>query len=131
MNKPIYKDTQALREIDHKKDSPLVVEVETSDVRDKHEDILDSIYTVDPVTRLPTGDIVAFLSDKTSPEVRNFIQTQLMQKVSSEHSLTDVDDETRIALARKHNESRSAYLSRLNDYLDGIKSQLPVAPKSE
>ena len=47
-------------------------------MRGDENDLLDVIYCLDSDTKLPKGDILMYISAKTSPEVRQFILDNLM-----------------------------------------------------
>lgn len=51
---------------------------------DPKQDIFDRIFSVDPRTKLPSGDIALFMTQNTSPEVRDFIQQNLMRPVNAD-----------------------------------------------
>lgn len=97
------------------------------DVRDKYEDILDIIYTVDPVTKFPSGAYQMLLSEKTSDDVRRFISDYLMN--NNQSSGLDVPDNVLEQyrqlptefLAQIHPsayETSEQYEARINDYVN-------------
>lgn len=49
-----------------------------SDTKSSADALLDSIFAVDPLTKLPSGDISVFLSKNTSDSVKKFIQDNLL-----------------------------------------------------
>lgn len=53
------------------------------DVRSQHEDLLDLIYSIDPITGFPSGAYQMFLSEKTSDDIRKFISDYLMNNNQS------------------------------------------------
>lgn len=85
--------------------------------------ILSAIYSLDPVTKLPTGDIAMFVSDKTSPEVRMYIANMLMSDTSGNAlpKLPDgLDETTAFSLERKsvngNLETLSAWRDRVSRF---------------
>lgn len=98
-----------------------------SDVVRGDAGLFASIFTVDPVTNLPSGDLGMYMSDKTSPEVRLFIEQQLMRDAGDDGSSVqsaDLSDDDIVAYSRKHGESVDAYRHRVYDMLvSDIKSQ--------
>lgn len=99
-------------------DSPSV------DVKDTHSQLLDYIFGTNPVTGQATGDIAAFMSDKTNPEVRAFIETQLMREsVSSDgiknlptdvlNKFRSVSDDDVALFSRNHDEGLDEYVNRV------------------
>lgn len=95
-----------------------IKKVKRSDVVNQNEVLLDSIFAVDPRTGFPTSDITAFLSDKVSPEVKMFIQSQLLKPNRSVGSSSDLDEDTIAMLSRGHNESLEIYKDRLMDFIN-------------
>lgn len=95
-----------------------IKKVKRSDTIDQTEVLLDSIFCVDPKTGFPTSDITAFLSDKVSPEVKMFIQSQLLRPNRSVGSSSDLDEDTLAMLSRGHNESLDSYKDRLMDFIN-------------
>lgn len=83
--------------------------------------ILQAIYSLDPVTRLPTGDVMCFLSSKTSPEVKQFIMDNLMVDVTSQQlpPIPDgLDDDTAFALQRQPDENVDSYRDRVSSFME-------------
>lgn len=82
--------------------------------------VLNAIYALDPVTRLPTGDIMCYLASTTPVEVKQYILDNIMIDTSS-HKLPTLpdglDEDTAFALERKNGESLDVYRSRINDYM--------------
>lgn len=81
--------------------------------------LLEAIYALDPITKLPTGDIACYLSPNTSPEVKQFVLENIMMDTSSAAmpSIPDgIDDDTAFALTRQQGENIDSYLERLNTY---------------
>ena len=80
------------------------------------ERLFMTIYSVNPRTHLPDGDIAMFMSDNTAPEIRDFISKNLMQDYGS---LVDgakydgVDDDTLAMYTRNQGESLQDYRDRM------------------
>lgn len=101
---------------------------EMPDVLHSDSQLLDYIYSVDPVTSLPSGDLAIYLGDKANPEIRNFIEMNLLQENidgRSSMSLPDdvinkmkgvITDDDVAFFTRNHNESREEYADRLKLY---------------
>ena len=94
-----------------KKEEQVVVEVDP-----KYSDLMAVIYGVDPVTKLPAGDLAQYLSKETNVQIRDFIQNQLMQALEPEHTEKLSDDEL-VQFSRKSGESVVDYTSRMADYI--------------
>lgn len=91
--------------------------------------LLDVIYGVDENTKLPKGDIALYLSDRTTPEVRTFIQQNLMSDLPVEKGLPDGEDVT--PFIREKGESAAEYGSRLAQYLNTQREKDLLAKKVE
>lgn len=88
----------------------------------KTNEVLQQIFAIDPATGLPRNDEAVFLSDKTNPLIKQYIQTQLRQQdkpVSNPYDGIPAEDLE--ALTRNHDETRAEYAVRVQKYLDGIK----------
>ena len=81
--------------------------------------ILQEIYASDPVTRLPSSDIMCFLSSDTPNEVRLFIQQNLMSPVTAEKVglASDMDSDTIAELTRGVDEDSHSYASRVSAFM--------------
>lgn len=110
---------------------------------EKKNHVFDLIFSVDPATGLPRNDEQVFLSDKTSPAVKEYIAANLrsdnVPKVSALEGIPDADV---ALLCRNSGETRVEYATRIKEYLDGISadvsynlrrvvSKSPSEPKSE
>lgn len=80
--------------------------------------LLEVIYAPDEKTGLPSSDIAVFMSPKTSPEVRQYIQQNLMQTVTPVKSqfASEVDFDTAVSLQRGMSETLSDYASRVSAF---------------
>lgn len=108
---------------------PVFEEVHTSDIVKKEDDILDFIFTIDPLTGFPNGDISQYMSEKTSAEVRDFISQNLMREHNDDGSVLDLPsnvreqfrelpDELLSDLSRDRFESVEDYEQRINKFLE-------------
>ena len=99
-----------------------------SDTINSDSQLLDYIYSVDPVTSLPCGDLAIYLGDKANPEIRNFIEMNLLQPRSDGKSVMDIPqdvlnkmksvigDDDIATFSRNHDESREEYADRMKLY---------------
>ena len=89
----------------------------------KSNEVLKQIFALDPATGLPCNDEAVFLSEKTNPLIKQYIQTQLRQQDKpSSNSFDGITADDLEALTRNCDETRSEYAARVQKYLDGIKS---------
>lgn len=103
------------------------------EVPEKKEDassqLLDVVYGVDPVTRLPFNDVAVFLSPKVDPAIKEFIQLNLMSPHPSSHGVDDVHSDILFDLIRGDNESQSDYANRIQQII--ISDNGLIAKESE
>lgn len=102
--------------------------VNESDVISSDSQLLDYIYGLDPVSQLPCGDLAIYLGDKANPEIRNFIEMNLLQErmdIKSNMSIPQdvlnkmrevVTDDDIATFTRNHGESKEEYADRLKLY---------------
>lgn len=89
-------------------------------VRSETEILFDQIFSVDPRTLLPNGDIAIWMSQNTSPEIRNFISQNLMSSVPLDSDGAKYDgltDDDVAMYTRNQGESIADYRSRLFNQL--------------
>lgn len=99
---------------------PTKIKKKKSSTKSSVDSLLDTIFGLDPVTRLPSGDLTIYMSDKTSPEVREFIRSQLLSDNSSKNeniSVNGLSDDDIIAFSRNSGESSSSYRDRILELL--------------
>lgn len=111
--------------------SEVVPSFDVVETRTKHDDILDLIYTRDPVTNMPVGEISMYLSDKTNDEVRKFIEQYILKEHSDGESVIPsslrsevekLDDDFIMNTCRRRNETVEMYEQRCLAYLNELKS---------
>ena len=81
--------------------------------------VLTAIYAIDPISNKPTGDISAYMSDKTSPDVKAYIMQNLMQDMSSfanPAAPASLSEDDVLFLQRRNGESRDAYIQRVAEF---------------
>lgn len=100
--------------------------------------MLQAVYAPDPISGFPTGDIACYVSDKTSPDIKNWILANLMVDVSSAKlpaAPHGVDDNVIEALMRQSGEDTASYAERVNQYMqhevDVVNSALAAAKQSD
>lgn len=106
--------------------SPVPRETGVNETASSESQVLDLIYSTDPETGLPRNDLQVYLSDQTSPVVKDYI-TQVLQGVSQEklkadHTFDGISDDDISRLTIGHNESRLDYMRRVMTFADLIKA---------
>lgn len=78
--------------------------------------ILNEIFSVDPVSGLPKGDVAYYLSDNGNPQVRDWIKNNLLQprSVLTGADPQRVSDDLIAEFSRGADESNEAYAMRLS-----------------
>lgn len=78
--------------------------------------ILNEIFSVDPVSGLPKGDVAYYLSDNGNPQVRDWIKNNLLQPraVLTGADPQRVSDDLIAEFSRGADESNEAYAMRLS-----------------
>lgn len=87
------------------------------------DNLLSVIYSVDPLTNAPSGDIQYLISDKANPQIKQFILDNLMMDVSSMKqpavpAVNGVSDDVMLQLSRNAGESLDSYVARLNTQIE-------------
>lgn len=88
--------------------------------------LFDQIFSINPLTGLPQGDLAIFMSENTSPEVKRFIEMNLHQPynvdgdTSGRQGFTDDDV---VAYMRESNETVHSYAARMLDEVMKLKPQ--------
>lgn len=103
-------------------------------VFDSTKVLFDKIFAVNPVTNLPDGDIAVFMSENTSPEIKAFIQSQLMTPngQQSDTSFAGLSDDDLSVLSRGADESLTAYASRMRSVIyQQVKAEKAKQSKSD
>lgn len=80
------------------------------------ERLFMQIYSVNPRTHLPDGDIALFMGENTAPEIRDYISKNLMQDYGSQTDgakYDGIDDDTLAMYTRNQGESLQDYRDRM------------------
>lgn len=105
------------------------------DVKSSVDILLDKIYAYNPALGRADGDISVFLSDKANPEVKAFIQQNLLKDFTQNESALSIPQELRNKLSGKItdddiekfsrgiDESREEYADRLKSFFDYCRYQ--------
>lgn len=92
--------------------------------------VLNEIFSVDPVSGFPKGDIQYFLSKDGNPQVKAWLESNLLTPRSkmTGSSIEGVTDDLIVEMSRKSGETSSAYSARLQSILNEAKANvnLPI-----
>lgn len=90
------------------------------------QSVLDEIFSVDVNTGLPKGDIQYYMSSDGNPQVKQWIENNLLKpRVSSGSSTPEgVTDDMIIEMSRQKGESVSDYQARLINIYDSAKAEV-------
>lgn len=96
--------------------------------------ILKEIFSVDPSTGLPQGDLAYFLSPNGNPQIKQWLENNLLkpraEKVGS--SIEGVTDDMLVEMSRGDNESVEDYALRLRSIYEESRKAVepPTKPDS-
>ena len=122
MNKELAKYKSEYQGIDvHYENKPKDPEYKKLDT--ELQTILDEIFSVDPVSGFPRGDIQYYLSPDGNPQVKQWIESHLLQpRMTGNQTPKDVTDDMIIEMSRYHGESVEDYQARLISIYDAAKA---------
>lgn len=89
--------------------------------------MFDNIFAVDPRTGLPSCDVAVFMSENTSPEIKQFIAANLMREHIGEvdvHISDGIDDDVVAELTRGVTEGSAAYRGRVYKFLENERKKI-------
>lgn len=86
--------------------------------------ILKEIFSVDPQTGSPRGDIVYYLSDKGNPQIKDWLLNNLMKSRPASQSPEDLTDDIIEEMSRHADESVSDYSARLQGLYESASAEL-------
>ena len=110
-----------------------VPQTDTSELKQ----VLDEIFSVDPVTGFPKGDIQYYLSADGNPMVKQWLETHLLKpRQSSGRTMQGLTDDMIAEFSRRPGESIEDYQYRLTSLYDYAKAEyerslVPEPPKTE
>lgn len=97
-------------------------------VDSQKEQVFNLIFAPDDFSGLPRNDIGVFLNEKTSPQVREFIQSQLHHDFCPKVSVPDgITDDDISYCTRKSNETVEDFAQRISNYMRYQKSVINKA----
>lgn len=112
---------------------PVSTELRDVEIKESPFDALVKVvYQVDPLYKLPTGDLTFFVSDNVNADVKQFVLDNLMIDTSSAANVPTpegISPELAMSLARGANEDVDVYRERVNDFLLANKKLVMDAQK--
>lgn len=87
--------------------------------------VLDEIFSVDPVSGFPKGDIHYYMSTNGNPQVKQWLENNLLKPrmKNTGSSLQDVTDDMIVEMSRYQGETIDDYSSRLMSIYDAAKAE--------
>ena len=87
--------------------------------------VLDEIFSVDPVSGFPRGDIHYYMSTNGNPQVKQWIENNLLKPrmKNTGSSIKDVTDDMIVEMSRYQGETIDDYSSRLMSIYDAAKAE--------
>lgn len=108
-----------------------VVNCDKVDTLKQDNALLDYIYGINPETGLPNGDLAFYLGSDTRPEIRTFIEKNLLVDMSNlgkspldlptevvNKMRSVITDDDIAHFSRNHGETREEYASRIKVWLE-------------
>lgn len=93
--------------------------------RREADNVIDMVFAPDPKTGLPCSDISMYLSSKTPPQVRDFIQQNIMgEGLPLQKAPEGITDDDLHYLTRRGNETADEYAGRISRYMVTQKKQV-------
>lgn len=87
--------------------------------------VLDEIFAVDPVTGFPRGDIQYYLSASGNPQVKQWLETNILKPRMSANSITQgLSDDLIAEMSQRKNESLEDYTARVRGIYDDALLQI-------
>ena len=98
---------------------------QSSLIESELDGILKEIFSVDERTGLPKGDIQYFLSKDGNPQVKAWLESNLLTPRAKESgsSIEGVTDDLIAEMARNDDETSSQYAERLMSYYNSAKEE--------
>ena len=115
-------------------DEPELIDRENTLLSSELKEVLDEIFSVDPVTGNPRGDIQYFLSKDGNPQVKAWLESNLFapRRTDSGYDSKQFDDDLIAEFARNDGESVKDYSARLASLRDeALKNYEELTQKSE
>lgn len=97
-----------------------VVDPEIVIVNTEVDEILKEIFSVDPRSGLPKGDLAYYLSKDGNPQVKSWLENNLLQPraVANNSNVKDLTDDMIAEYAKQPDESADAYAVRIKGIFD-------------
>lgn len=133
MNNKLFLFSQRLNPILTPAKELKVNEPDQPEINKDVQSLLDYIFGVDPNSGLPVGDLAIYLGKKCNPQVKEFIQSNLMLENALPDSSVNlppdvvnkfrsvINDDDIAFFSRNHGESREEYSDRLRLYFEDQK----------
>ena len=87
--------------------------------------VLDEIFAVDPVTGFPRGDIQYYLSASGNPQVKQWLETNILKpRMSANSTMQGLSDDLIAEMSQRKNESLDDYTVRVRGIYDDALLQI-------
>lgn len=87
--------------------------------------VLDEIFAVDPVTGFPRGDIQYYLSASGNPQVKQWLETNILKpRMSANSTIQGLSDDLIAEMSQRKNESLEDYTVRVRGIYDDALLQI-------
>ena len=89
---------------------------------DELDRVFNEIFSVDPVTGAPRGDVAYYLSSDGNPQIKDWLMNNLLKPTSARRGNPDVSDDMIEEFSKHSDESSLGYISRIRGILDDCKA---------
>lgn len=87
-------------------------------VNDPLDSVLREIFTTDPVSGFPTGDIQYYMSKDGNPMVKDWLEKNLLMPRQKPVNNVEYDDDLVFEMSKKSDESFDDYRARILDIVN-------------
>lgn len=96
------------------------------------KNILDEIFAVDPTTGFPRGDIQYYLSASGNPQVKQWLENNILKpRMSANSTMQGLTDDLIAEMSQRKSESVEDYSARIRGIYDDALHQIELANQSE
>ena len=89
---------------------------------DELDRVFNEIFSVDPVTGAPRGDVAYYLSSDGNPQIKDWLMNNLLKPTAARRGNPDVSDDMIEEFSKHSDESSLGYISRIRGILDDCKA---------
>lgn len=105
-------------------------EYELDETALKH--VFDEIFAVDPVTGFPRGDIQYYLSASGNPQVKQWLENNILKpRMSANSTMQGLSDDLIAEMSQRKSETIDEYSARIRGIYDDALRQMELAKQPQ